>query len=147
MHICVLSACVSSDLRRVRLEVEVQGHYLQPQRAASASSLPPGSLPASDLRRKKPARAFLEIHSRVRYRRRHTRVLMTFSQRRREANSMLAGGTSRLLSVALIFYSEYAQIHFKLQNCTSIIFPDVSFHPADNLSTQSPACHQKQPRI
>lgn len=44
LHICVLS-----DWCRVKLEVEDQGHYLQPKRAASASSFSLGLLPASDL--------------------------------------------------------------------------------------------------
>lgn len=31
VHICVVSACVLSDWWRVRLEVKVEGHYLQPE--------------------------------------------------------------------------------------------------------------------
>lgn len=42
LHICVLSECVVlSDWWRLRLEVKVQGHYLQPEKAASASSFSP----------------------------------------------------------------------------------------------------------
>lgn len=47
--ICVLSECVLSGWWSVRLEVGVEGHYLQPERAASASSFSPSSLPASGL--------------------------------------------------------------------------------------------------
>lgn len=45
-HVCVLSACVFSARRRRGSKVRVEGHYLQPQRSASASSFSPSSLPA-----------------------------------------------------------------------------------------------------
>lgn len=47
LHVCVVSVCVCVfRLMEVRSEVRVEGHYLQPERCASASSFPPSSLPA-----------------------------------------------------------------------------------------------------
>lgn len=44
------------------MEVKVKGHYLQPERAASASSFSPSSLPASDLHWTKTRRGIWEMH-------------------------------------------------------------------------------------
>lgn len=44
-HLCFVSVCVSR-LMEVGSELRVGGHYLQPERCASASSFSPSSLPA-----------------------------------------------------------------------------------------------------
>lgn len=45
-----------------RLEVKIKGHYLQPERAASASSFSSSSLPACDLDRTKSRRLNAGMH-------------------------------------------------------------------------------------
>lgn len=82
--------CALSDWWRVRLEVMVQGHYLQPERTASASSFSPSSLPASGLDWTKIRGVISEMHGKVYCWCRHPRacacVIMTLNGRRCEAN-------------------------------------------------------------